>query len=120
MNQKQMVNAYLTLTQLGSAKLPVTTAYALYQLRKRLEPSHAFCLEQERIILERFEGRLEGDTLFFPNAENAQQAREELNAMNAMDVEYEAEPVKICAEELRATALSMDDIAALDGFVELI
>lgn len=59
MTQKQMVNAYLTLTQLSSAKLPVVTAYALYQLRKRLEPSYAFCVEQEQVIIEQHNGVME-------------------------------------------------------------
>lgn len=117
MNQKQIVNAYFTLVRLSSAQLPVKTAYALYQLRKKLEPTYTFCLEQERLIIDRFHGVHEGAAITFESAEAAQQAQHELDALNAMEVQLDFSPVVVRAEDTSGTMLSMNDIETLDGFV---
>lgn len=43
MIQKQVMNAFFTLTRLSSVQLPLKAAYDLYRLRKKLEPTYNFC-----------------------------------------------------------------------------
>lgn len=119
MSQKRVIDAYLVLMKLGAAQQPVKVAYGLYKLRKQLEPTFNFRMEQERLVIERYHGTQDGNTISFADPETAQKARVDLDELNEMEVQIDFEPVSISMEDIAGASQSMNDLEALDGFVVL-
>lgn len=117
MTQKQAINAYKVLENMSGAELPVHTAYKLYQMRRVLEPVFAFRVEQERTIIQKFHGTEADGSIVFKTTEDLDGAQKALNELDALEMETEVTPIRLKAEDFDKTHLSMNDIAALDGFV---
>ena len=115
--QKQVVDAYLVLARLGAEQLPVKIAYGLYQLRKHLEPTFTFRMEQERIIVDRYHGIPNGNLVSFEDPEDAKKASAELEEMNELEVQLDFSPFEICSDDFSQALQSMNDLEALDGFI---
>lgn len=116
MNQKQMVNAYVTLVKFSGTKMPVQNAYKLYMLRKKIEPSYQFYAEQEQKIIEKYNGTVRERSVSFVTAEDAKHASEEINELNIMEADIEFEPVTIDMEGIKDMNITMEDVANLEGF----
>ena len=92
------------------------TAKRLFDLRKKLNEAVEFVIERQRAIMDET-GVTYDDAgkRIYPNDET----REKFDRMNAelLNTETEIEPVTVKAAAI--PGLDIDDIAALDGFVEV-
>lgn len=117
MIQKQAIEAYRVLVKMGGMALPIPTAYKLYQMRKMLEPIYEFRIEQEKPIIERCHGVWRDGTLSFASQEDFEQAQKALDELDLMELEEPITAVALKMEDVSNTALTMDDLACLDGFI---
>lgn len=117
MIQTQAISAYKVLNEMSNIQMPVKTAYKLYQMRKSLEPIFEFRVEQERAILQKYNGKEAEGAIVFATTEDCEQAKLALNDLDAVEMEDEIVPIRMPIEDLDAAHLTMDDMAALEGFV---
>ena len=120
MKQKQMVNAYITLVRLGGAPMSVKAAHDLYLLRKKLEPTYQFCVEQEQMIVEKYNGRAVNGTITFSDEETVRHAHAALQELYDLEVEFESDAVTVKLDDIKGGTLSVNDLETLEGFVALI
>ena len=120
MTQYQLILASPTLGLLNSFKLPIKTAYSLYNLNKKIAEYRDFFIEQERKLVEEFNGIVkENGQVSFEEAEDSikfAQKYAELKSLEAAGFEA----VKINMADLGDQTLTVADIAALDGIIEFI
>lgn len=118
MKQYQINKAYSALGRLANMQMPVRDARNLYMLSKQLDDAYNFELEQERKLIEKYNGVLTGDGgVTFPNNDEAKKFGEELAELNNLDVEVDFDPVVIPCDVMDEQRVSPFDIACLDGFV---
>lgn len=118
MKQGRMVQAYNALSRLGSQVMEdYTVAYRLFQLKKQMAPAMEFQTEREQAIFEKYQPERLGNGQFrFRTSGVAEDFRKALNELAEMDTDVQITPVKI--PKGQRLLISMDDIEALDGFVE--
>lgn len=120
MNQKQIINAYITLVKLSGVQMSIKAAHSLYSLRKKLEPTYQFCAEQEQLIVKKYNGQASNGTIIFADAECAKKAHEALHDLYELVVDIDFEPVTVNMDDFKDGTLSLNDLEAFDGLVILI
>jgi len=118
MKQSQMVNAYKVLENLSKQTMPIKTAYAVHKLRGKLKPAFDFQVEQEERLIEKLNPKIENGSLFFQNVDDAQEWKDEMIAVGNMESDIEFEPIKISIND--DLQISLDNIDALEGFVDFV
>ena len=118
LTNRKIVCAYKAVLSLADKPLPLPTAYALHKLRKALEPQWEFFCEEERKNIKQCGGTLGDDgKITFENGGKTAEFLEKETALSGMEVEMELKPVQIAlSADLN---ISMNDLAALDGLVEV-
>lgn len=117
MKQGQIIKAYKAINNLAAQPLPLREAYALHKLRAALRPTWDFQQQEEEKEIRRLEPQFEqnGD-LLFKSPDDAAAFRAKLKALEENEVDVEYKPVNVRMAE--GVALTVNDIEALDGFVE--
>ncbi len=133
MKQGKIIEAYKVLQRLSALPLPLTAAYGLHKLRNALQSQWDFQLEQEDKVIQECDGIVdENGIIHFPDdpprGEEANEtndygkSREEfnkrINELSELDAEVTL-PVVSLSINTPGMKLSMNDLAALDGFVEI-
>ena len=117
MKQGKMVQAYNALQRLGGQVMDDLVAYKLFKLKKQMAPAIEFQTEREQLIFEKYQPERTGNGQYsFRTSGQAAEFRNELNELADMETEVTVTPVKI--PKGQRLLISMDDIEALDGFVE--
>lgn len=113
---RRAVTAQRVLHLISSKVQDTITAKKLFYLRKKLDEAVEFIVERQQALMEKTGVTYnELGQWIYPDAETRVQfdkANDEL-----LDTEVEIEPV--VAKAAAIPGLSVDDIAALDGFVEV-
>ncbi len=118
MKQYQINRAYNALGRMANMQLPVRDSRNLYMLSKQLDDAYSFEVEQEKKLIEKYNGVLAGDgRVTFPNDDEAKKFSEELAELNDLEVDVEFDPVIISCDAMREQRISPFDVACLDGFV---
>ena len=122
MKQLQINKAYGALNKLANMQMPVRDAYRLYLLTEQIKPSYNFELEQEKKLLEKYEGVLDqgSGTFKFKDRETMEAFGREMKELNDFDAEIEFDPVEISMDALGTQKLTPVDIMCLKGFVAFI
>ena len=122
MKQLQINKAYGALNKLANMQMPVRDAYRLYLLTEQIKPSYNFELEQEKKLLEKYEGVLDqgSGTFQFKDRETMEAFGREMKELNDFDAEIEFDPVEISMDALGTQKLTPVDIMCLEGFVAFI
>lgn len=119
MMQSKTVRAYQALNKLASLPMPAQTAHALYKLRKALEPQWEFQAEREQAIVGSLGAKVAPDgTVEFRQPADRVKFAEQMAALAKMDVDVPFARVSVRLADLSAP-LTMDDLAALEEFVEV-
>ena len=133
MKQSKIIAAYRTLQRISAQPLPLNTAYSLHKLRLALQPQWDFQAAEENKILAECGGVVDpfGNVRFpddppagvEPNETNEygksfEKFNKRLEELSELDTEVTVELVKLDAKALKLN-LSMNDISALDGLVEI-
>lgn len=72
------------------------------------------------MIIDRYHGTAKNGVITFDDADLTQQAHDDFDALNEMDVDLDIVPVELHTKDLAGISLSINDIEALDGFVLLL
>ena len=116
MKQSKVINAYKALTKLGQQDLPIRLAYDLFKIKKVLQPQWDFQVDEEKRATAGATVNPDG-TVTFASPEAAAAFRQRLKEMGEIDVDLKVQPVQIPLS-IPGLTLSMDDIDALDCFVQ--
>lgn len=118
MKQYQINKAYNALGRLANMQLPVRDSRNLYMLSKQLDDAYSFEVEQEKKLIEKYNGVLTGDGgVTFPSNDEAKKFSEDLAELNNLEVDVEFDPVVISCDAMDGQRISPFDVACLDGFV---
>ena len=118
MKQYQINRAFGALGRLANMQLPVRDSRNIYMLSRQLENAYNFELEQEKKLIEKYHGTINGDGgVVFQSGEDAAGFNEELAELNNLDIEVEFDQVFINCDAMGNQCITPLDIAYLDGFV---
>ena len=116
MKQFKVIRAYKALTKLGQQDLPIKLAFDLFKIKQTLQPQWDFQVDEENRMTAGANVNAEGSVVFESPAE-AETFRQRLKEISAMDVDLKVKPVPVPIS-IPGLTLSMDDIDALDCFVQ--
>lgn len=118
MKQYQIVEAYKTLSSMGTANVPMKIAYQIFMLKKKQEPIFSFRVDQERELLRRFGGTVKEDgSLQFKGIDDAVQFDEAISELNDLEADVEVEPISISLDQMANVTMKPNDIEHLEGFI---
>lgn len=119
MKQSEINKSYNALVRLSQVRLPIKTAFSVYQLVKKIEEPYKFALEEEKKLINKYNAEVkENGIISFSSAEDKDSFQNELQELNQLDHDIEIEPIVIKIEDLGEQTITPSDIFALEGFVE--
>ena len=119
MKQSEINKSYNALVRLSQVRLPIKTAFSVYQLVKKIEEPYKFALEEEKKLINKYNAEVkENGIISFSSAEDKNSFQNELQELNQLDHDIEIEPIVIKIEDLGEQTITPSDILALEGFVE--
>ena len=119
MKQLEINKSYNALVRLSQVRLPIKTAFSVYQLVKKIEEPYKFALEEEKKLINKYNAEVkENGIISFSSAEDKNSFQNELQELNQLDHYIEIEPIVIKIEDLGEQTITPSDIFALEGFVE--
>ena len=116
MKQSVIIKAYKVLIKLGQQDLPIGLAYDLFKIKQKLQPQWEFQVNEESKMSAGATVNPDG-SITFSSPEAAAAFRDKLKQIGDMDVDLKVNPASIPLST-PGLALSMDDIEALDCFVQ--
>ena len=116
MKQAAIIKAYRAINKLGQQDLPIRLAFDLFQIKQALQPHWNFQLDAEGKAITGGTVNIDGSASF-DNQDAAAACQARLQELADIDVDLQIKPARIHLSTPGLT-LSMDDIAALDGFVQ--
>lgn len=119
MKQSEINKSYNALVRLSQMRLPIKTAFSVYQLVKKIEEPYKFAFEEEKKLINKYNAEVkENGIISFSSAEDKNSFQNELQELNQLDHDIEIEPIVIKIEDLGEQTITPSDILALEGFVE--
>lgn len=116
MKQFKVIKAYKALTKLGQQDLPIKLAFDLFKIKQALQPQWDFQLDEENKLTASAKVNADG-SVTFESQEAAAAFRQRLKELSDIDVDLKVKPVQIPIS-IPGLTLSMDDVDALDCFVQ--
>ena len=116
MKQFKIIKAYKALTKLGQQDLPIKLAFDLFKIKQALQPQWDFQLDEEKKMTDSAQVNADG-SITFDTPEAAEMFRQKLKDLSDIDVDLKITPARIPLS-IPGLTLSMDDIDALDCFVQ--
>lgn len=116
MKQSKIIKAYKALTKLGQQDLPIRLAFDLFKIKQALQPQWDFQLDEENKLTASAKVNADG-SVTFDTPEAAEMFRQKLKDLSDIDVDLKITPARIPLS-IPGLTLSMDDIDALDCFVQ--
>ena len=116
MKQFRIIKAYKALTKLGQQDLPIKLAFDLFKIKQALQPQWDFQLDEENKLTASAKVNADG-SVTFDTPEAAEMFRKKLKDLSDIDVDLKITPARIPLS-IPGLTLSMDDIDALDCFVQ--
>lgn len=116
MKQFRIIKAYKALTKLGQQDLPIRLAFDLFKIKQALQPQWDFQLDEESKLTANAKVNADG-SVTFDTPEAAEMFRQRLKDLSDIDVDMKITPARIPLS-IPGLTLSMDDIDALDCFVQ--
>lgn len=115
MKQANVIKAIKTLDKIKTQPMQLRTSYNLYKLRQSLQPHWDWQVEQEMKILE--EKGVQTENGLTITQEERAEFESALLSIVEIEVEKDWTPVKVSVSD--GLTISIEDIEALDGFVEI-
>lgn len=116
MKQATIIKAYRAINKLGQQDLPIKLAFDLFQIKRALQPHWDFQLDEENKLTASAKVNADG-SVTFDSPEAAEAFRQKLKELSDIDVDLKITPARIPLS-IPGLTLSMDDIDALDCFVQ--
>ena len=123
MKQPTIIKAYKTIQKYENERLPMKVSYALHKTRVLLQAQWDFQGERERALIEKYNPKFTEDGMQFKDEDEAKRFAEEFQAelkeLEDLDVDL-GEFTKPRAPLSDDVQISVDDIAALEPFIEFV
>ena len=116
MKQFRIIKAYKALIKLGQQDLPIKLAFDLFKIKQALQPQWDFQVDEENKLAVNAKVNADG-SVTFDSPEAAEAFRQKLKELSDIDVDLKITPARIPLS-IPGLTLSMDDIDALDCFVQ--
>ena len=116
MKQFRIIKAYKALIKLGQQDLPIRLAFDLFKIKQALQPQWDFQLDEENKLAASAKVNADG-SVTFDTPEAAEMFRQKLKDLSDIDVDLKITPARIPLS-IPGLTLSMDDVDALDCFVQ--
>ena len=116
MKQFKIIKAYKALTKLGQQDLPIKLAFDLFKIKQALQPQWDFQVDEETKLTASAKINADG-SVTFESPEAAAAFRQRLKELSDIDVDLKVKPVQTPIS-IPGLTLSMDDVDALDCFVQ--
>ena len=116
MKQFRIIKAYKALIKLGQQDLPIKLAFDLFKIKQALQPQWDFQVDEETKLTASAKINADG-SVTFESPEAAAAFRQRLKELSDIDVDLKVKPVQIPLS-IPGLTLSMDDVDALDCFVQ--
>lgn len=114
--QRQALSAYAALLKMGK-KATGKAAFSLFRMKQRLKDIVEFQAEEEQKLVEKHGGKVSEEGLILIADEGQRAAfMEEKRALYDMVIDPAIEPVTVEIDGL--PEINMEEIEALDGFIE--
>ena len=122
--QSKAMLAYKAIIEITkNLSFPFQSARALLRLRKELEMTYEFQLQEEQKLMEEYQPKIENGNIVMPYDENdeevkarAKQFFDKLKELSELEVEVENAPLKVSPPDKGSVA--PDTLALLEDFVE--
>lgn len=115
MKQAQIVTAYNIINKLSDKKINLSTAFQIYKLKNKLKEYYDFQFEEEKKLLDLYNGIIDNGSLNFQNQDDANKFVEEMQKIADIEQDLEISPVLLsCSEDIQ---LSVNEIKQLEGFI---
>lgn len=115
--QGKAVSAYLALTRMGQVRLPSTVAYKLFKLKSALKGAYDFQAEEEQKMIDEFGGKmLENGQIIIGDEAQRGLFKQAQKKLEETEIDVEVNPISLSSAEIRE--ITINDLEALDGFVE--
>ena len=119
MTQLEAVKAFKVLMSIGQEKIPVGTAYKLFCKKRALQPVFDFQIEQERVIIDRYNAVADERGNISPkNPADRPAMQSDLKALNQMECQIDIEPIEIEVPE--GLKITVNDVEALEPVVKFV
>lgn len=116
MKQAAIIKAYRAINKLGQQDLPIKLAFDLFKIKQALQPHWDFQVDEENKLAVNAKVNADG-SVTFDSPEAAEAFRQKLKELSDIDVDLKITPARIPLS-IPGLTLSMDDIDALDCFVQ--
>jgi len=114
---KQAVEAYGAIQRISHATLPFMTARELRKLRDKLKTEYEIVAEEEKKLIEKYAGAVEGNGVKFKTKEDKENFEMERDTIYNQTIDIDAEQINLVCEALSLTLADMDalePVAKLD------
>lgn len=121
MKQYEIIKAYKAIENIQHKKASLKVSYAFFKIKKLLQPQYDFQLEQEKAVYSQFEYTVgEDGRLNFGSQEKAAEFSNTLSQRLAEleDLDIDLEFTKPVINTNESIEMSVDDIVALEPFIE--
>lgn len=125
MKQLKIVEAYSIMHRFSKCNFKIRDAHAIYKLLRELEPAIQFQIEQEKLLFNSYNIKLDADnSIVFCNEITNEEKQQILNSVNERlgeireydnDIEYH--PITLSYSAFDEVKITPDDIGALSGFI---
>ena len=122
MKQINVINAYSTTEKLSdNGDLPINTKWILCQTRKTLRPHYEFQVEQNKQILEKYNGQYDQATnqINFETIDQANGFQKEHDELDNLDVEVQLD-IKPTLKLSEIPNITVHQMETLEAFIEFI
>lgn len=116
--QYQVSRAYLALSRLNDARMPVPVACAIEALMSALKKHYDAELDAEHKTLEKYGGSIKDGRIALPDKDKYGAYQKEIDAVLDLDVTVDVNPITIPCNDMQDVRISPADIRALAAFVK--
>lgn len=125
-----IINAYKVIQKLSNMDFSVRDAYAIYNIRKSLEPTIAFGAEREKCLIEKYNGAVaqDGGIKFFDEScteeekaaglENMTGFVREMQELNESEIDIDITQITLLYDSFGDQKITPNEIMVLEGFVK--
>lgn len=122
----EALNAIPATSELKQLKLPLKKSKALFQLRKALENTREFYVEEEKKLIDTYAAKTEdgqpdvrGESIQFGSIEDKTAFLTERDELLSSDCGIELPPIKLTESDFGNQPVSVETLEGMGGFIEI-
>ena len=119
MKQSRIINAYSITEALSSSESLTTMGkWVLYSVRKTLSPHYEFQMEENKKLIEKYNGKVSENTIQFETPEDATAFQKEFNEIEELEIDMDFKKQEVKLSDI--PDITIKQMEALEDFIEFI